>query len=361
MGWHLSPNDIDPIALGCSFLGSGGGGDPYQARLILRQLLDAGETVTLMYPDEIPDDSVTMTVGFVGAPVTLQEKLLGQTEIVAGIDAMRAQLGVSAKQLIAAEIGGMNGMVPLVAGALTGLPVVDADGMGRAFPRNDHVAFAIYGQSALPTCVAAEDGSLVLIQQATNARAEDLVRALSGAMGSKCFSVDYPLSAEAVRRYAVPSTVSLARDIGMAITASSGDIGKVAAMLHAQWHLPMRQIYAGRVIDRSHETHGGFDRGSVAVRGTDGTLIIDFQNEYLAATIGGDVLASTPDIISLLDAETLHPLSSDVVRYGQRVIVAVMLAPALMRTERALEAVGPKAFGFGFDYLPISAELQAAS
>ena len=33
-----------------------------------------------------------------------------------------------------AETGGINSFAPLVAGANLGLPVLDADGMGRAFP-----------------------------------------------------------------------------------------------------------------------------------------------------------------------------------------------------------------------------------
>ena len=42
------------------------------------------------------------------------------------------QMNVAA--LMSAEIGGLNCMEPLVLGAELGIPVVDADGMGRAFP-----------------------------------------------------------------------------------------------------------------------------------------------------------------------------------------------------------------------------------
>ena len=36
--------------------------------------------------------------------------------------------------VMSAEIGGLNAMEPLVMAARTGMPVVDCDGMGRAFP-----------------------------------------------------------------------------------------------------------------------------------------------------------------------------------------------------------------------------------
>ena len=42
--------------------------------------------------------------------------------------------GVKATALMTDEIGGSNAMEPMVTGALAGLPVVDVDAMGRAFP-----------------------------------------------------------------------------------------------------------------------------------------------------------------------------------------------------------------------------------
>ena len=36
--------------------------------------------------------------------------------------------------VLCAEVGGMNSLEPLLVSAILGLPVVDGDGMGRAFP-----------------------------------------------------------------------------------------------------------------------------------------------------------------------------------------------------------------------------------
>ena len=47
------------------------------------------------------------------------------------------------------EIGGMNSIEPLILGAKLGLPVVDCDGMGRAFPQLDMFIPYIHG---LPPC-----------------------------------------------------------------------------------------------------------------------------------------------------------------------------------------------------------------
>ena len=37
--------------------------------------------------------------------------------------------------IVPIEIGGLNSVLPLIAGAHNDLPVVDCDGMGRAFPQ----------------------------------------------------------------------------------------------------------------------------------------------------------------------------------------------------------------------------------
>jgi DUF917 family protein len=41
------------------------------------------------------------------------------------------------------EIGGGNGLQPLLVAAQMGIPVVDADAMGRAYPEAQMTSFAI--------------------------------------------------------------------------------------------------------------------------------------------------------------------------------------------------------------------------
>ena len=48
------------------------------------------------------------------------------------------------------EAGGVNSMLPIAAAARLGLPMVDCDGMGRAFPELQMVTFTIGGVKATP-------------------------------------------------------------------------------------------------------------------------------------------------------------------------------------------------------------------
>ena len=80
--------------------------------------------------------------------VVVTEKLLCESEIILAVEAMARGLGRPIDAVMSAEIGGGNGLVPLVAASLLRLPVVDADGMGRAFPLSDQITYSIYGRRA---------------------------------------------------------------------------------------------------------------------------------------------------------------------------------------------------------------------
>jgi DUF917 family protein len=82
-------------------------------------------------------------------------------------------------------------------------------------------------------------------------------------------------------------------------------------------------------------------------------MTVEFQNEFLIARHDEVVVATTPDIISIVDAETLRNIGSESVRYGQRVKVIALEAPTILTTPAALAVVGPRAFGMELDYRSI--------
>ena len=69
-----------------------------------------------------------------GAPTVMVEKLPRGDEAVLALQALEAIFGRRADATMPIECGGINSTLPLVVGATLGIPVVDADGMGRAFP-----------------------------------------------------------------------------------------------------------------------------------------------------------------------------------------------------------------------------------
>ena len=78
----------------------------------------------------------------------------------------------------------------------------------------------------------------------------------------------------------------------------------------------------------------------------------EIQNENLAALRDGEVLASVPDIISVLDSATGEVVVTERLRYGRRVSVIAFASDPICAPKRA-EAAGPTAFGYDFPFAPV--------
>jgi len=63
-----------------------------------------------------------------------------------------------------------------------------------------------------------------------------------------------------------------------------------------------------------------------------------------------------PDLIMNLELDTGEPITTEILRYGQRVAIIGLPAHPLMKTPRALKVVGPAAFGYPeIAYAPLAA------
>ena len=66
------------------------------------------------------------------------------------------------------EAGGLNSTTPFAVAAQLGIPLVDADGMGRAFPGAPDGDATIYGVPATPMAIADEKGNTAVINTIDN-------------------------------------------------------------------------------------------------------------------------------------------------------------------------------------------------
>jgi DUF917 family protein len=152
-----------------------------------------------------------------------------------------------------------------------------------------------------------------------------------------------------VRDAAIPGTTSLAIAIGDAvINARSGRGNPVEAATDATGG---RKLFAGKVTNVERRNEGGFARGVLTLEGSGdysgGQLQIDIQNEFLIARRDdGEILAVVPDLICIVDEDSAEPITTEVLRYGLRVVVIGVPAPEQLRTPQALAYVGPAAFGY---------------
>lgn len=355
----IDVHDLPDIARGCSVLGAGGGGEAYTATLMATQAIETHGPVRLVTYDELPPDGVVMACGFLGAPTVTIEKLSNGEEGAYLREEVERHRGAPVVALVCAEIGGSNGMVPLSWGARLGLPVLDADGMGRAFPEIQMVTMHLAGIKASPAVVVDERGHRVTIREAEGTWAERLERAIAIAVGGIAASAEYVMTVDEARRATVPGTVTLAGRIGAAIREASTD--PVDAVIRT---VGAARLLGGKVADVERRIEEGFVKGLVRIEGTRadaGRLLdIDIQNELLIARIDGEVRAMVPDIIALLDEQTGEAIHTERIRYGQRVVAIAFAAPPIWRTPIGLETAGPRAFGYDRDFVPVEALNEGA-
>src|SRR5499427_7386560 len=353
----LDPDALRALARGCAVLGAGGGGDPYLGLLQALQATEDYGPVLLVDIDELPDDSLIMPCGGIGAPTVSIEKIENGDEGGRLLEHLEFLTGRRVAALMAAEIGGSNGLLPICWAARMGLPVADADGMGRAFPEVPQVTMHLAGISPSPAVMTDERGNLVLFQTISGPWMERLERAASVEFGGAASSTEFSLTAAQARQATVRNSVSLALRIGEAIGSATGS--PVAALIA---ELGAFSLISGKISDVERRTIKGFARGSVVIEGLRedaGRLIrLELQNENLVALEQGRLLASVPDLITVLDSETADAIATESIRYGQRVTVIAFACDPVWRTERGIAVAGPRAFGYDLDYKPVE-ELAA--
>ena len=353
----LSRADLGDLCRGAAFLGTGGGGDPYIGRLMVQQAMDLGKSVEIIDPSEVPDDALVVPTAMMGAPTVLVEKLPRGDEAILSLRKIEALLGRKAYATMPIEVGGINSTMPLVVGAYTGLPVIDADGMGRAFPELQMETFAVYGIPGTPMAITNEYGDCAVVETHDNRMMEWIARGITIRMGGASYIAEYVMNGADVKRTAVWNTLSLALKIGRCIReAREGHRDPFNALLELLPETPYsygRIIFKGKVVDVLRETRAGFALGRAQIKGHDGfdgTMAIEIQNENLVARQDGELRAIVPDLICILDSETAEPITTETLRYGQRVTVMGVTPPPIMRTPEALAVFGPKGFGLDEPY-----------
>lgn len=75
--WYVSETDLHFITIGCYILGTGGGGNPYQHFLRLREMKRAGAVLRVISPQDLKDDDLVACGGAKGSPQVSIEKPYG--------------------------------------------------------------------------------------------------------------------------------------------------------------------------------------------------------------------------------------------------------------------------------------------
>jgi len=349
----LLASQLEPLAIGAWILGAGGGGDPYHAYLNLRRLYEEGVSISLLDPDDLDDDALVAVVSTMGSPLVGEERLTDPEVAALAVRQMESHLGRSFDAVMSLEIGGSNAFQPLMVASVMGLPVLDADSMGRAYPEAQHSSFAIGDLKPYPLTLAdVRDNAVVVAKVASWKWMERISRKVCAEVGSLAATCKAPRTGREVKEWGVLHTVTQAIRLGeVVMEARAAKSDPVAAVVD---HAGGLLLFSGKVVDVERRATEGFLRGHAQMVGLDGdagrAFRVDFQNEFTVGWVDDDVCVTVPDIICIMDATTGDAIGTEALRYGQRVKVVALPAPAVQVTPKGLEHVGPRAFGYDLDF-----------
>lgn len=351
----LDEQNVADIAMGAAVLGTGGGGNPYIGTIVAREAIRKYGQPTLYSLDELDDDALVVPAAGMGSPTVSNEKLPSGEDIIIAFQKLEQYLGRKIDATMSIEIGGGNSTTPIYVAARLGIPIVDCDGMGRAFPEIQMVTQSLYGISATPMVMCDERGNAVIIEAIDNTWTETFARSIAINMGGRGMIALYAATVKQLKEAAVLNTLTFAEHIGKTVrTARQTEESPVEAVRRA---VDGYTIFTGKITDVQRRLITGFARGDLHIAGmnqhADTELVINFQNEYLVAALDGKLIATTPDLIAILDLETGEPITTEILRYGMRVAVLAFPCDSKWQTTGGLALVGPRYFGYDIDYVPV--------
>jgi DUF917 family protein len=171
---------------------------------------------------ELPADELVMPCAYLGAPDVSVERIGTGRESVGIRRQVEAHFGRRVAALMCTEVGGVNGPGSVVLAAHAGLPLLDADGMGRAFPGIEHVAMQVAGISPSPSVMADEHERVVMLQAESGEWLERLARNVASAFGDCAVSSEYVMTVEQAAGSVVAGSISKAASIGRILEECAG-------------------------------------------------------------------------------------------------------------------------------------------
>lgn len=350
---QLDAATIDSYALGCAILSAGGGGDPTIGLVTARHAICEYGPVRVVDTGDVDPDALVMPCGLIGSPTVAQERIWSGDEGVQLADSATRLRRRAVDILMCFEIAGVNGLLPVMWAARLGLGLLDADGMGRAFPEMQQVSMHVAGVPASPAVLTDGRGNVLVMEAADNLSAERLVRSTAVSFGGTCAAAVYLMAGATTRTATIAGSVSRALRVGTAMNdRESGWSDALAEEAGG------RVLMEGRIIELERRPGAGFTSGHAVVDGSRGPsrrrLRLELQNEVLAALEDGEVVATVPDIIAVLGLDDGRPVVTEHLQYGQPVGVVALPAPGVWQTAAGLDVVGPRSFGYDLDPVAVA-------
>lgn len=374
--WTISQIDLLWFSMGCYVLGCAGGGSPQCEYLEVRNILNEGYEIKIQEYTTINDTDIVAWGGIMGSPAVSYERLGGTDTVDALAEILKFTGKEDCKALMCLEIGGANGLQSLIMASSKyfNKPLLDCDWMGRAYPTYYQTTLAAHTTGMLAPA-AISDGvgnSLVLTTANSDVLTDVILRASCGEMGSRVGYAGRPSEGSLVKKYSVKNSYSLAWRIGRQIAYSqetnSTDQVVDRIINEVGGNGSAKKLFTGKITSGEQKLYKGHSYGQIVISAfsaedqdgcvnsdvpfveTSGIVRIPYKNEIMYAEHEHDgtkkILASVPDLISVIDSQSGQAIGVPEFKFGLRVVVIGISGSDLWTdSEKSRELGGPAAFG----------------
>lgn len=350
--WYITKNDIDLVAIGAKFLGCGGGGDTFTLVTLLKSLMK-DQRIVVKQLHELNDEWV-LPVAIVGSPVLFSERLLAGDECNKMLETYKEHSNKRIDAILPIEIGGMNALLPLIIALETGVPVVDGDGMGRAFPELNMSPLYTSDISITPLALYFPNRESTLFDVPVLDRKQFIteLRQQVNDRGGIAYLAAYGAAGRKIRPHIIPNTLRLLFDIGNVIQFSIRREEKIESLkevFYQSTYGSLETIFQGSIENVEREFVDASIEGSAILKGSspyaNQTMKLYFHNEFLVANINEEILSIVPDLTVVLDYQTLIPYATEEIQPGMAVLILSIKAPNLLKKKGLVEQTGPAGYG----------------
>ncbi|MEM2333954.1 MAG: DUF917 family protein [Candidatus Caldarchaeum sp.] len=316
----------EAAVLGGAFFGGGGGGEISLGLKYAKLAVESGDVI-IVDIDEVTEGLIA-TASIIGAP-SAREKHVSAKHILKSAEMLIDMSGEYITGFITSENGGMSTVNGWIPSAFMDIPVVDAPADGRAHPTGVMGSMGLHKVKNYVSIQAAvggreESGQYVeVFAKGSLDKVDKIIREASVQAGGMVAVTRNPVSPNYVKENAAVGGLKLAIEVGKIFQKYRGDGERIVENIVKK--TAGKLIDSGVVESVTLESKGGYDVGTVQVRGVTGTYLLTFWNEYMTLEKNkNERLATFPDLIVTLSSETGLPIASAEISKGQKITIVIV-------------------------------------
>lgn len=346
----FDPSQTEAFLEGLGILGMGGGGQVEFGQAILQNDFKRGRVHQIVDVEDIEDGAFVVSGGILGSVKAIGEAGFDKTvesweqrfDLIDATRSMERYFGRKVDYVVPFEMGGLNTPVIMTLASRLGIPMLNADLLGRAAPETQMTSLIGLGVSLYPMAMLDGEGTAAFVERADSVFFADqlgrwMVQKAKG-MGA---NNHYPMSGADAKRAVLPGTVTGAIELGSKLLTARKH-GRDAVETVRE-HTAAYVLGQGHVVDVHEEDRDAFFYKKAVIDTNRGRIELTIKNEYMLARLDGKVVTIFPDSIMVLHTGTGQGIISIDLTKG--LDVTVLVAPCHPRLRRAVESpVGRTAF-----------------